>query len=427
MTLKGEKSVLITENDRTAVPIQRDFSSILQFKEKKSITDLDLRNKKVLVRVDFNVPLDEYGNITDSRRIRMTLPTIHYLLNENCKIILLSHLGRPDGKIKDAFRTDPIYKRLKEYLPFVNVDKADDCVGPEVERMVSKMKRGEILVLENPRFHPNEKKCDPEFSKQLSDLADVYVTDAFATAHRRHASTYGVCPFFKEKGYGFLMEKELKFLSNCLNKPKRPFTIILGGKKVNDKLDVIKYLLGLADAVLIGGGMAYTFLLAMGYNIGKSIRDLSKLDNIRDYLETARSYNTKIFLPRDVVVCDELDYPSEIKNVPITEIRDNHVGVDIGEETIEYYKKVLSKSSQVVWQGPLGVFERKEFENGTKEIARHLIENEIYTVIGGGDSAAAFEKFGFQDDVSFISTGGGASLEIMKGTLLPAIACLTDK
>ena len=427
MTLKGEKSVLITENDRTAVPIQRDFSSILQFKEKKSITDLDLRNKKVLVRVDFNVPLDEYGNITDSRRIRMTLPTIHYLLNENCKIILLSHLGRPDGKIKDAFRTDPIYKRLKEYLPFVNVDKADDCVGPEVERMVSKMKRGEILVLENPRFHPNEKKCDPEFSKQLSDLADVYVTDAFATAHRRHASTYGVCPFFKEKGYGFLMEKELKFLSNCLNKPKRPFTIILGGKKVNDKLDVIKYLLGLADAVLIGGGMAYTFLLAMGYNIGKSVRDLSKLDNIRDYLETARSYNTKIFLPRDVVVCDELDYPSEIKNVPITEIRDNHVGVDIGEETIEYYKKVLSKSSQVVWQGPLGVFERKEFENGTKEIARHLIENEIYTVIGGGDSAAAFEKFGFQDDVSFISTGGGASLEIMKGTLLPAIACLTDK
>ncbi|MCG3216088.1 MAG: phosphoglycerate kinase [Candidatus Heimdallarchaeota archaeon] len=400
---------------------------MLQFKEKKSITDLDLRNKKVLVRVDFNVPLDEYGNITDSRRIRMTLPTIHYLLNENCKIILLSHLGRPDGKIKDAFRTDPIYKRLKEYLPFVNVDKADDCVGPEVERMVSKMKRGEILVLENPRFHPNEKKCDPEFSKQLSDLADVYVTDAFATAHRRHASTYGVCPFFKEKGYGFLMEKELKFLSNCLNKPKRPFTIILGGKKVNDKLDVIKYLLGLADAVLIGGGMAYTFLLAMGYNIGKSIRDLSKLDNIRDYLETARSYNTKIFLPRDVVVCDELDYPSEIKNVPITEIRDNHVGVDIGEETIEYYKKVLSKSSQVVWQGPLGVFERKEFENGTKEIARHLIENEIYTVIGGGDSAAAFEKFGFQDDVSFISTGGGASLEIMKGTLLPAIACLTDK
>ncbi len=427
MTLKGEKSVLITENDRTAVPIQRDFSSILQFKEKKSVTDLDLRNKKVLVRVDFNVPLDEYGNITDSRRIRMTLPTIHYLLNENCKIILLSHLGRPDGKIKDAFRTDPIYKRLKEYLPFVNVDKADDCVGPEVERMVSKMKRGEILVLENPRFHPNEKKCDPEFSKQLSDLSDVYVTDAFSTAHIRHASTNGVCTFFKEKGYGFLMEKELKFLSNCLNKPKRPFTIILGGKKVNDKLDVIKYLLGLADAVLIGGGMAYTFLLAMGYNIGKSVRDLSKLDNIRDYLETARNYNTKIFLPRDVVVCDELDYPSEIKNVPITEIRDNHVGVDIGEETIEYYKKVLSKSSQVVWQGPLGVFERKEFENGTKEIARHLIENEIYTVIGGGDSAAAFEKFGFQDDVSFISTGGGASLEIMKGTLLPAIACLTDK
>lgn len=419
--------MLITQNDERVEHVERDFSSIMRFKEKKSVTDLDLRNKKVLVRVDFNVPLDEYGVITDSRRIRMTLPTIFYLLNENCKIIILSHLGRPGGKIKDAFRLDPVFKRLKEYLPFVNIYKADDCVGPEVDKMISKMKKGEILLLENPRFHPNEKKCDPTFAKQLADLADVYVTDAFATAHRKHASTYGVCPYFKEKGYGFLMEKELKFISNCLEKPRRPFTMILGGKKVNDKLDVIQYLLGLADAVLIGGGMAYTFLLALGYNIGKSVRDLSKLDNIKEYLEIAKKYNTKIFLPRDVVVCDELDYPTEIKTVPITEIRDNHVGVDIGEDTIEYYKKVLSKSSQVVWQGPLGVFERIEFENGTKEIARHLIENEIFTIIGGGDSAAAFEKFGFQDEVSFISTGGGASLEIMKGELLPAIECLSEK
>ena len=419
--------MLITQNDERVEHVERDFSSIMRFKEKKSVTDLDLRNKKVLVRVDFNVPLDEYGNITDSRRIRMTLPTLFYLLNENCKIIILSHLGRPGGKIKDAYRMDPVFKRLKEYLPFVNIYKADDCVGPEVDQMISKMKKGEILLLENPRFHPNEKNCDTTFSKQLADLADVYVTDAFATAHRKHASTYGVCPYFKEKGYGFLMEKELKFISHCLERPRRPFTMILGGRKVNDKLDVIQYLLGLADAVLIGGGMAYTFLLAQGYNIGKSVRDLSKLDDIKAYLELAKKYNTKIFLPRDVVVCDELDYPTEVKTVPVTEIKDDHVGVDIGFDTIEYYKKVLSKSSQVVWQGPLGVFEKKEFENGTKEIARHLIENEIFTIIGGGDSAAAFEKFGFQDEVSFISTGGGASLEVMKGELLPAIECLTEK
>ncbi len=419
--------MLITQNDERVEHVARDFSSIMRFKEKKSVTDLDLRNKKVLVRVDFNVPLDEYGNITDSRRIRMTLPTLFYLLNENCKIIILSHLGRPGGKIKDAYRLDPVFKRLKEYLPFVNMYKADDCVGPEVDQMISKMKKGEILLLENPRFHPSEKKCDNTFSKQLADLADVYVTDAFATAHRKHASTYGVCPFFKEKAYGFLMEKELKFISSCLEKPKRPFTMILGGRKVNDKLDVIQYLLGLADAVLIGGGMAYTFLLAQGYNIGKSVRDLSKLDDIKQYLEMSKKYNTKIFLPRDVIVCDELDYPTKIETVPVTEIRDDHVGVDIGFDTIEYYKKVLSKSSQVVWQGPMGVFEKKEFENGTREIARHLIENEIYTIIGGGDSAAAFEKFGFQDEVSFISTGGGASLEIMKGELLPAIECLTEK
>ncbi|NPD88549.1 MAG: phosphoglycerate kinase [Asgard group archaeon] len=400
---------------------------MLKFREKMSITDLDLKNKRVLVRVDFNVPLDEYGNITDSRRIRMTLPTIHYLLNENCRIILVSHLGRPGGQKSEDLRLAPIYKRLKEYLPFVRIFHAPDCVGPEVENMVKNLKKGEILLLENPRFHPQEKDNDPIFSGELASLADIYVTDAFATAHRKHSSTYGVCPYFKQKGYGFLMEKEMKFLTHCIEKPKRPFTVILGGKKVEDKLDVIKYLIGLADNVLIGGGMAYTFLLAKGYSIGKSVRDLTRLDNIKYYLKEANNYSTKIYLPRDVVVCDELDYPTEIKTVPITEIGDEHVGVDIGEETIEIYKKILSQSEQVIWQGPLGVFEKKEFENGTREIARYLIEKEIFTIIGGGDSAAAFEKFGFQDEVSFISTGGGASLEVMRGVLLPAIECLSDK
>jgi phosphoglycerate kinase len=413
--------------DTTTREMQRDLSTMLKFREKKSITDLDLRNKKVLVRVDFNVPLDKYGYITDSRRIRHTLPTIHYLLNENCRIILISHIGRPGGEIVESLKVDPIYKRLKEYLPFVNVYKAEDCIGKEVEQKVANLKKGEILVLENPRFHPEEKQNDSEFARKLASLADIYVNDAFATAHRKHASTYGVCSYFKEKGFGFLMERELKFLTQCIEKPVRPLTVLLGGKKVEDKAIVVKYLLGLADAILIGGGMAYTFLLANGYSIGKSVKDLDQLDSVKKYLEESNYYNTKIYLPRDVVVCDELEYPTNIETIPITEIRENHVGVDIGFETTEMYKKVLSKSSTVIWNGPMGVFEKEEFEKGTKEIARHLIKEKTYTIIGGGDSAAAFEKFGFQDDVSFISTGGGASLEVMKGAMLPAIECLSDK
>ena len=413
--------------DTTTRELQRSLSTMLKFREKKSITDLDLRNKKVLVRVDFNVPLDKYGNITDSRRIRHTLPTIHYLLNENCRIILISHIGRPEGKIVESLKIDPVYRRLKEYLPFVNVYKAEDCIGKEVEQQVSDLKKGEILVLENPRFHPEEKLNDPTFARKLASLADIYVNDAFATAHRKHASTYGVCSYFKEKGFGFLMEKELKFLTQSIEKPVRPLTVLLGGKKVEDKAIVVKYLLGLADAILIGGGMAYTFLLANGYSIGKSVKDLDQLESVKEYLNESNHYNTKIYLPRDVVVCDELEYPTNIETIPVTEIRENHVGVDIGFETTEMYKKVLSKSSTVIWNGPMGVFEKEEFEKGTKEIARHLIKEKTYTIIGGGDSAAAFEKFGFQDDVSFISTGGGASLEVMKGAMLPAIECLSDK
>ncbi len=419
--------MLISEINENAGYLKRDLTNMLEFREKKSITDLDLRNKRVLLRVDFNVPMDEYGNITDARRIRYTLPTIHYLLNENCRIILISHLGRPKGEVDETMRIANIYKRLQEYCPLSNIYLADDCVGSDVEKMVNKLKPREILLLENPRFHPEEKANDEEFAKKLAKLADVYVTDAFATAHRKHASTYGVCQHLEEKGYGFLLEKEMKFLSNCIAKPKRPLTVVLGGKKVEDKLDVIKYLIGVVDNILIGGGMAFTFLLAKGYAIGKSIRDLSKLDDVRQYMKKADESCTNIYLPRDVIVCDELDYPTKIEQVPITEIRENHVGVDIGEETITAFKNILSESKQVIWQGPLGVFEKEEFERGTKEIATHLIENHIYTIIGGGDSAASFEKFGFQDEVSFISTGGGASLEVMKGTLLPAIECLSDK
>jgi len=403
------------------------MQNILKFKQKKSITDIDLRNKTVLVRVDFNVPLNDYRQITDARRIRFTLPTLFYLHNENCKIVVLSHLGRPGGKKDERFNLLPVYKRLKEFFPLTTVYRAKDCIGPEVEQMVKKLKPGEILLLENPRFHPGEKANDPEFARQLAKLADIYINDAFATSHRKHASTYGVTEYFKESGYGFLVEKELKFFSQALSNPRRPFTVILGGKKVKDKLDVIKYLIGVADNIIIGGGMAYTFLLAKGYNVGKSVIDVSKLADVRNYLHESNLNGTKIYLPVDVVVCDELDDPTHVEEVPITMIQENHLGVDIGCETVKLFKDVLKDSKQVIWQGPLGVFEKEDFENGTKEIARFLIENKIYSIICGGDSAAAFEKFGFQDDVSFISTGGGASLALMKGELLPGIECLSDK
>ncbi len=404
----------------------RDLSNILKFREKKFITDLDVVNKRVLVRVDYNVPLDKNGIITDSRRIANTLPTLNYLLKENCRIILISHLGRPDGKIVESLRMGPIHKKLNEFFPETNVFKVDDCIGKEVESKVSNLKNKEILLLENPRFHKEEKENDPEFATKLAKLADVYVDDAFATAHRKHASTYGVCSFFKEKGYGFLVEKELKFLSSCIEKPQRPFTVILGGKKVKDKLGVIKNLIGLADNILIGGGMAYSFLLAEGYQIGKSVKDLSKLEEIRNYLRD-ETHGTRIFIPKDVLVCDEIENPKKIEIVPVTEIGENDIGVDIGPETITIFNRILAESKQVVWNGPMGVFEQKEFENGTKEIARYLAESKIVTIIGGGDSAAAIEKFGYQDNMSFISTGGGASLDVMRGAPLPAIECLSDK
>ncbi|MHA1447318.1 MAG: phosphoglycerate kinase [Candidatus Heimdallarchaeaceae archaeon] len=404
----------------------RDLSNILKFREKKFITDLDVFNKRVLVRVDYNVPLDKNGIITDTRRIANTLPTLNYLLKQNCRIILISHLGRPNGKIVESLRMDPIHKKLKEFFPETNVYKVEDCIGKEVVSKVSKLKNKEILLLENPRFHKEEKENDPEFAAKLAKLADVYVDDAFATAHRKHASTYGVCSFFKDKGYGFLVEKELKFLSSSIEKPQRPFTVILGGKKVKDKLGVIKNLIGLADNILIGGGMAYTFLLAKGYQIGKSVKDLSKLKEIRDYLRD-ETHGTRIFIPKDVLVCDEIENPRKIKIVPVTEIGENDIGVDIGPETIKIFNRILAESKQVVWNGPMGVFEQKEFENGTKEIARYLAESDIVTIIGGGDSAAAIEKFDYQDNMSFISTGGGASLDVMRGAHLPAIDCLSDK
>jgi len=426
-------SLLIGVNDMLAnnptqdfLILEKDFSNILKFREKKSIYDVKLKNKRVLVRVDFNVPLNEFGEITDARRIERSLPTIKYLLEMNSKIILISHFGRPKGKVVEELRLTPVFKKLQEFLPFTTVYKADDCIGFEVEEQVHNLQEGEVLLLENSRFHKGEKENTEDFSLALSKLADVYITEAFATAHRKHSSTYGVCNYLTENGYGFLMKKELEYLTQSIENPKRPFTVILGGAKVKDKLDVIGYLLGLADNILIGGGMAYTFLLAKGYTIGQSIKDESKLDEVKEYLITDPK-GTKIFIPKDVVVCDDIDSPNKVEEVSIDSISEKDIGVDIGTKTIAKYQEILKNSKQVLWNGPMGIFEKEEFERGTKNIAEFLVENKIHTIVGGGDSAAAFEKYNLQEKVSFVSTGGGASLEIMKGSLLPGIECLKDK
>jgi phosphoglycerate kinase len=405
---------------------ERDFSNILKFKEKKSLYDLNLKKKRVLVRVDYNVPLDENGVITDIRRIEQSLPTIKYLQELKCKIVLISHLGRPKGKVVENLRLTPVFEKLQELLPLSTIYKVDDCVGLTAEKAAQNLQEGDILLLENSRFHVGEQENDPNFSEALSKLAEIYVTDAFATAHRKHSSTYGVCEFLSENGYGFLMKKELEYLSESIQNPKRPFTVILGGAKVKDKLGVVKYLLGLADNILIGGGMAYTFLLAKGFHIGMSIKDESKLDEVKEYI-SADFVGTRIFIPKDVIVCDDIDKPNRIETVSVDQIGERDIGVDIGPKTIAKFKEILRNSKQVIWNGPMGIFERKEFETGTKEIAEYLAENSILTIVGGGDSAAAFEKFNLEDRVSFISTGGGASLEIMKGALLPGIECLKDK
>ena len=426
ITHKKGVEMLANEPKDDYLVSERDFSSIMKYKEKRLISDLDLRQKRVLVRVDYNVPLDEEGNITDIRRIEKSLPTIKYLQELGCKIILISHLGRPKGKVVEKLRLTPIFKELQRLLPLSTLKKVDDCIGSEVDQAVSDLKEGEILLLENSRFHPEEEQNDPLFSEALSNLADVYITDAFATAHRKHSSTYGICSYLKENGYGLLMKNEMDFLTESIRNPKRPFTVILGGAKVKDKLGVIKYLLGLADNILIGGGMAYSFLMAKGFSIGNSIKDESKIEEVKDYL-SANFVGTNIYLPVDVVVCDNIENPNRIETVSINQIKEEDIGVDIGSQTIKKFQEILSKSSQVIWNGPMGIFEKEEFESGTKEIAEFLTKHNIHTIIGGGDSAAAFEKFNLEDQVSFISTGGGASLEIMKGALLPGIECLTKK
>ena len=392
---------------------------------KKTVKDIDLKGKKVLVRCDFNVPLDENRNITDNTRIVAALPTIKYLLENNCSVILCSHLGRPKGEFKPEFSLAPVAKELSRLLD-KEVIMAKDVIGEDAKTKSANLKPGEILLLENVRFHREETDNDPEFSKELASMAEVYVNDAFGAAHRAHASTVGVASYLPAIS-GFLIEKELKFLGEALDNPVRPFMAILGGAKVSDKIGVIDSLLEKVDTLMIGGGMAYTFFKAQGYNVGNSMCEEDKLDLARELMQKAKDKGVKLMLPVDTRVGKEFKPDTESKTVAWTEIPDDWEGFDIGEKTIEMFSEELKNAKTVVWNGPLGLFEFDQFAKGTNAIAKVLSELDATTIIGGGDSAAAVRKAGLQDKMTHISTGGGASLEFLEGKKLPGIECLQDK
>ena len=392
---------------------------------KKTVKDIDLKGKKVFVRCDFNVPMDENQNITDNTRIKAALPTIKYLLEQNCKIILASHLGRPKGEVKPEYSLKPVAKELSKLLG-KEVIMANDVIGEDATTKAENLKEGEILLLENVRFHKEETDNDPEFAKKLASMAEIFVNDAFGTAHRAHASTTGIADYIPGVS-GFLIEKELKFLGNAVNNPERPFVAILGGAKVSDKIGVIDSLLDKVDTLMIGGGMAYTFFKAQGYNVGNSLCEVEKTGLALDAMEKAKSKGVKLLLPIDTKIGKEFKPDTESKTVAWTEIPDEWEGFDIGEKTIEMFKNELKNAKTVIWNGPLGLFEFDQFAIGTNEIAKTLAELDATTIIGGGDSAAAVEKAGLADKMTHISTGGGASLEFLEGKKLPGIECLQDK
>ena len=392
---------------------------------KKTIKDIDLKGKKVFVRCDFNVPMDENQNITDNRRIVAALPTIKYLIEQNCKIILSSHLGRPKGEVKPEFSLAPVAKELSKLLG-QEVLMAKDVIGESAKSLAANLQEGQVMLLENVRFHREETDNDPEFAKQLASMAEVFVNDAFGTAHRAHASTEGVSHYLPSVS-GFLIEKELKFLGDALNNPERPFVAILGGAKVSDKIGVIDSLLEKVDTLMIGGGMAYTFFKAQGYEVGNSLCEPDKCELALNLMKKAEEKGVKFLLPVDTRVGKEFKPDTESKTVAWTEIPEGWEGFDIGEKTIEMFKNELKTAKTVVWNGPLGLFEFDQFAIGTNEIAHALAELDATTIIGGGDSAAAVEKAGLADRMTHISTGGGASLEFLEGKKLPGIECLQDK
>jgi len=399
--------------------------------QKKTIKDLNenqLVGKRVLVRVDFNVPLNEELEITNDTRIKAVLPTIKYLTSHQAKVILMSHLGRPKGKVVERLRLDPIAKRLSELLK-QDVKKVNDCIGEEVEKVALNMQKGEVVLLENLRFHPEEEKNNPEFARALVNLADIFVNDAFGTAHRAHASTVGVAGMLPSCA-GFLMAKEVEVLSNLLEDPERPFVVVLGGAKISGKIEIVQNLLDIADRILIAGGMSYTCLAALGHEVGKSLLEKYDLRVVFKMLKEVEEKGDKILLPIDLVVAiKEVSEKVASKLVRVENIPKDGIGVDLGEKSLNEFEKEIKKAKTVFWNGPVGVFEIEKFAKGTNKIARILadLQGKAVTIIGGGDSIAAIDKIGLTEKMTHISTGGGASLEFLGGKKLPGIEILPNK
>ncbi len=391
---------------------------------KKTLHDLDLKGKKVFCRVDFNVPM-EAGVITDDTRIQAALPTIAFLVSKGARIILASHLGRPKGEVVEDLRLDPVAEKLSDLLG-KELLKTDAVYGSEVDEAISRLEDGDILLLENVRFEAGEEQNDEALARAFADMADIYVNDAFGTAHRAHASTAGVANLLPAAA-GFLMEKEIDVLGKALADPDRPFTAIIGGAKVKDKINVIDHLLDKVDNLLIGGGLAFTFVKAQGHEIGKSLLEEDKLELAQQFMEKAKEKGVQFLIPKDAIVASSFSETADSKIVSVEEIPSDWIALDIGPETREKYRSVIQSSNVIVWNGPMGVFEMAPFAGGTKEVARALAESAGYSIIGGGDSAAAVEKFDFANEMDHISTGGGASLEFMEGKILPGIAALDDK
>jgi phosphoglycerate kinase len=396
--------------------------------QKKTLSDISLQGKRVLMRVDFNVPLDQDRTITDEKRIVEALPSIRKVIDEGGRLILMSHLGRPKGKVNHAFSLEPVAMRLSELID-CPVTMAKDCIGNEVMQQVLAMQDGEVLMLENLRFHPEEEANDPDFARELASMGEIYVNDAFGTAHRAHASTEGITHFVQTSVAGYLIQKELQYLGNALNNPERPFVAILGGSKISGKIDVLDNLFSKVDTVLIGGAMVFTFFKAQGLAIGKSLVEDEKLELAISLLEKAKELGVRLILPEDVVVATEITAEAPARVEPVTAISEGMIGLDIGPATVETYKKEILGARTVLWNGPMGVFEIDQFAKGTFAVAEALAEATTagaVTIIGGGDSAAAIAKAGLSGQVTHVSTGGGASLEFLEGKELPGIAALNE-
>jgi phosphoglycerate kinase len=390
------------------------------------ITDLNLKGKRVFIRVDFNVPLDEVQNITDDTRIKRALPTINKAIEMGARVVLASHLGRPKGKVVPALSLKPVAAELSKQLG-KPVTFAKDCIGAEVEGLVNGLKDGDVMLLENLRFHDAESKNDEAFSKALAGLVDVYVNDAFGTAHRAHASTAGITKFVKQAAAGFLLEKEIKYLSGAVNNPQRPFVAIIGGAKVSGKIDVLENLANKVNSVIVGGGMANTFFKSMGYDIGDSLCEDEMLDTARVITEKLKKHNVKFHLPIDCVIAKDLEPNTETRIVPVDKVPAGWKILDIGPESSKLFKSAIATAKTIVWNGPMGMFEKEAFSSGTYALAHAVAESDAISIIGGGDSVFAVKNAGVEKDIKFISTGGGASLQLLEGKDLPGLSALTDK